>query len=106
MNSPVQLQDLIATVAHRHPSAQLEFDPLPSGVCFLWVTVAERNFVLEYNPKEGAGVSENFPDTPLFVGHDHAYESLDPAVQHFLKILAEAEQAERTAPLVLHDKKA
>jgi hypothetical protein len=94
MKTPKEIQDLIGEVAHLR-SGHLEFDPLPSGVCFLWVTIGRRNFVLEYNPKLGAGVSENFPDTPPFhVGHDAAFDSLDEAINHFKSLLADAERTE------------
>lgn len=93
MKTPKEIQDLIGEVAHL-PSGRLEFDPLPSGVCFLWVTIGRRDFVLEYDPKEGAGVSENFSDTPLFAGHDAAFDSLDEAIKHFKSLLAEAERTE------------
>lgn len=93
MKTPKQIQDLIAEVAHM-PCDKLEFHPLPSGVCFLWVTIGCRHFVLEYAPKEGAGVSENFSDTPPFVGHDVAFNSLDEAINHFKTLLADAERTE------------
>lgn len=97
MNTPRQLQDLVAEIVHAYPSAQLELDPLPSGVCFLWATVAARNFVLEFDPKQGAGVSENLPDTPPFVGHDHGFSSLDQAIESFKKMLAEAAEVSLVA---------
>ncbi len=92
MNTPLQLQDLVAEIVHTYPSAQMELDPLPSGVCFLWATVADRNFVLEFHPKQGTGVSENLPSTPPFVGHDHGFDSLDEAVKRFKQMLAKAAQ--------------
>ena len=107
MNSPRQLQDLVADVAHAHPGAQIDFDPLPSGVCFLWVTVNDRNFVIEYDPKDVTGVSENLPDTPPFVGHDEVFLSLDQAVARFKALLADAalhEPAAASAAFVMHDK--
>ena len=90
MNTPIQLQDLVAEIVHTYPSASIEFDPLPSGVCFLWATVADRNFSLEYDPKGGAGVSENLPNTPLFIGHDHGFHSLNEAIPFFKQMLAKA----------------
>ena len=105
MSAPVELQNLIADVAHNYPSASIEFDPLPSGVCFLWVTVADRNFVIEYDPKRGAGVSENLPDTPPFVGHDEGFDTLTPAIDRFKSMLAEAARNEPAHAYVLHDKR-
>jgi hypothetical protein len=73
MNTPLPLQDLVSDIVHRHTSARLELEPLPSGVCFLWVWLGGRNFVLEFDPKQGAGVSENTPASPAFAGHDRAF---------------------------------
>jgi hypothetical protein len=94
MSSPKAIQDLIGEVAHLNASGRMEFDPLPSGVCFLWVTVGRRYFVLEYHPTEGIGVSENFKDSPPFGGHDMAFESMDGAISHFKSLLAYAERTE------------
>ena len=106
MSAPLQFQDLIADVARTYPSAQIEFDPMPSGVCFLWLTLNGRDFVIEYDPKRGTGVSENFPDTPPFVGHDEAFPSLDDGIARFKTLLADAAcaKASTSAAFVLHDK--
>ena len=63
MKTPLELQDLVADVVHSYPPAQFEFDPLPSGVCFFWLTLNGHSFVLEYHPTQGTGVSENFPSS-------------------------------------------
>jgi hypothetical protein len=108
MNAPKKIQDLIGDVAHFHSDARLRYAPLPSGVCFLWVSIGNRNFVLEYHPTEGTGVSENFDDTPPFVGHDTTFDSLDDAVEHFKSLLADAAQTEAEhmpQAFVLNDKK-
>ena len=97
MKTPQQIQDLVAEMVHCHPSARLDFDPLPSGVCFLWVTVEGRSFVLEYDPKRGTGVSENLSDTPVFAGHDHGFDSIDQAVTFFKQMVHKA--AEESAVL-------
>ena len=108
MSAPRQLQDLISDVVHTYPTAEMEFDPLPSGVCFLWVTLNGRNFVIEYDPKRSTGVSENFPDTPMFVGHDEVYPTVGEAVERFKNLLSDAAlhgDTERTrAAYVMHDK--
>src|SRR4051812_21019113 len=92
MNTPSELQDLVSEIVHNYSDAQLEFDPLPSGVCFLRVTLHDRNFVLEYSPTQGAGVSENFPDTPPFVGHDAAFDRLADGVAKFRELVQSAAQ--------------
>jgi hypothetical protein len=94
MKTPNEIQDLIGETAHLHPDAWLQFSPLPSGVCFVRVTIGRRHFVLEYHPVEGTGVSENFDDTPPFVGHDAVFDSLDKAVDHFKSLLADAARTE------------
>ena len=90
MTTPLEIQDLVADVVHQYPSAQIELDPLPSGVCFLWVALASRTFVLEHHPSQGTGVSENLPDTLLFGGHDRAFDLLAGAVLQFKTLLASA----------------
>ena len=107
MTTPRQLQDLISDIAHLYPAARFEFSPLPSGVCFLWLSLNGRDFVIEYDPKRSTGVSENFPNTPPFVGHDEVFPSLDQAIARFKAFLADAagnETAPAGAALVLHDK--
>src|SRR2546423_13922427 len=94
MKTPDRIQDLVAEIVHLYSRAHFELDPLPSGVCFLWVTIGRRHFVLEYHPTEGTGVSENFDDTPPFVGHDVAYDSLEEAINHFKSLLADAARTE------------
>ena len=90
MNAPPQIRDLVAEVVHAYPSAQMELDPLPSGVCFLWVTLRGRNFVIEYHPVHGTAVSENKPATPPFVGHDRVFSTVEDAARHFRQLLFEA----------------
>jgi len=90
MNTPSELQDLVAEIVRSYPGAQLDFDPLPSGVCFLWGTLGQRNFVIEYSPSQGTGVSENRPNTPPFVGHDMAFASLAEGVARFRELLRRA----------------
>lgn len=81
---------------------------MPSGVCMMWVSLNGRDFVIDYHPKEGTGVSENTPDTPAFVGHDEVFESLDAAVARFKSLLADAElrgdPARVSTDFVMHDK--
>ena len=105
MSAPVEMQNLVAEIVRTYPSAHIDFDPLPAGVGFLSVTVGDRDFEIEYDPKRGAGVSENFPDTPPFIGQDEAFESLAAAITRFKSLLAEAARNEPANAYVLHDKK-
>jgi hypothetical protein len=100
MNTPLPLQDLVADIVHKHTSARLELEPLPSGVCFLWVWLGGRNFVLEFDPKLGAGVSENTSETPHFnAGHDRAFDSLEEAVNDFKRLLRQTDSTLTPAAL-------
>ncbi len=94
MKSPKRLQQLVAEIIDEFPQAKLEFDPLPSGVCWLNVWLGRRNFEMEYNPARGTGISENFDDTPPFIGHDTAFDSLDEAAGNFKSLLADAARTE------------
>ncbi|MCI0744508.1 MAG: hypothetical protein L0Y58_03785 [Verrucomicrobia subdivision 3 bacterium] len=110
MSAPLEFLELIAEVVRTYPVTWMEYDPLPSGVCFFWVSIGEREFVIEYHPTRETGVSENFPDTPPFVGHDEVYPSLTDAIRRFKAMLADAAQsqaagAKSTHAYVLHDKK-
>ena len=105
MSAPIEMQNLVAEVVRCYPSAHVDFDPLPSGVCFLSVMLGDRNFEIEYDPKRGAGVSENFPDTPPFIGHDEAFDSLAGGIDRFKSMLAEAARNEPAGAFVLHDKR-
>jgi hypothetical protein len=78
--APRQIQDLVSETVHTYSDAQIELDPLPSGVCFLWVTVNGHNLVLEFHPVEGTGVSENTADAVPFAGHEHFFPKLDEAI--------------------------
>lgn len=90
MKAPQRLQQLVGEIIEEFPEARFEFNPLPSGVCWLNVSFGGRNFELEYSPTRGTGVSENFDDTPPFIGHDAAFDSLDDAAKHFKSLLTDA----------------
>jgi hypothetical protein len=91
---PREIQNLTVEIMEEFPQAQIDFDPLPSGVCWLGVWLGRRNFELEYHPVRGAAVSENFDNTPPFTGHDSAFGSLAAAVTHFKSLLATAAETE------------
>ncbi|MDQ6631685.1 MAG: hypothetical protein M3Y82_07985 [Verrucomicrobiota bacterium] len=94
MKTPKRLQELLSEIADEFSEATLRFKPLPSGVCMLDAWYGRRNFELDYSPTRGTGVSENFDDTPPFIGHDVAFDSLDEAAQHFKSLLADAVRTE------------
>jgi hypothetical protein len=94
MKTPKAIQRLVGDVMDQFSEAEIEFEPMPSGACWINVWYGRRNFELEYSPTRGTGVSENFDDTPPFVGHDRAFDSLDEAVNHFKTLLADAARTE------------
>ena len=94
MKIPEKLQQLVAQIMEQFPLAQIDFNPLPSGVCWLNVSYGRRHFELEYSPTRGTGVSENFEDTPPFIGHDQAFDSIDQGINHFKSLLVDAERTE------------
>ncbi len=107
MNTPAELQNLISEIVHDFSAAQIEWDPFPSGVSVLYVSLNGRDFELEFDPKRGTGVSENFSDTPPFIGHDKAFDSLAEAIQHFKSLLEDAVQNPRyeSKEFVMHEEK-
>jgi hypothetical protein len=108
MKTPKRLQQLLSEIASEFPEATIHFKPLPSGVCWIDVWFGRRNFEMEYSPTRGTGISENFDDTPPFIGHDEAFDSLDEAAERFKSLLADATRTEAEhlpQAFVLHDKK-
>ncbi|PWU08510.1 MAG: hypothetical protein C5B50_29450 [Verrucomicrobia bacterium] len=105
---PTELQVLLSEITRDFPAARIEWDPFPSGVRVLSLELNGRMFELEYHPTRGTGVSENFQDTPPFIGHDEAFDSLDEAISRFKELLSSAkrgEKASRSAAMILQDKK-
>jgi hypothetical protein len=94
MKIPMQLQELIGSLMDEFPQTRIDLDPLPSGTCWLNVWLGRRNFEMEYSPASGTGVSENFDDTPPFVGHDRAFDSLEEAIKYFKSLVADAARTE------------
>ncbi len=106
MNTPSQLEIFVAEIVRDFPSAHVGWDPFPSGVRVLNVELNGRDFELDYNPERGTGVSENFDDTPPFIGHDESFDSLEQAIQRFKELLSSAARGEKASPaatLALHD---
>ena len=107
MKNPIQLQDLVSEIVRDYPTARFDFKPLPSGVCLLYVVLNGREFELDYSPNRETGVSENFEDTPPFIGHDEVFPTIDEAIVRFKAFLADAalhESAASSAAFVMHDK--
>src|SRR2546422_11676869 len=96
--TPVQLQNLLTQIAREFPSTKIEWNPLQSGVCILWVTLNGRHFELDYHPTRGTGVSEDFETTPPFIGPDEGFDSLDEAVARFKSLLADAALGNKPSP--------
>ena len=94
MKTPRRLHQLLGEIADQFPEASIRFKTLPSDVCRLDIWYVRRNFELEYHPTQGTGVSENFDDTPPFIGHDLAFDALDEAAEHFKSMLADAARTE------------
>ena len=107
MKTPIQLQELVSEIIRDYPRARLNFKPLPSGVCLLYVVLNGREFEFDYSPNGETGVSENFEDTPPFIGQDEVFPTIDEAVARFKAFLADAalnESAVSSTALVMHDK--
>ena len=88
---PPRLLGLVEDLRRVAPPARIEMRVLPSGVVFLNVFPGAREFVLEYSPSDGFGVSENDQHTPPFhVGHDAVFDSADEAAEHLIELVAES----------------
>ena len=88
---PPRLLSLIQDLVKIAPQLSLELRLLPSGVVFLNVYPGAREFVLEYSPTRGVGVSENHADTPPFdIGHDHAFDSVEPGAERLLALVQDS----------------
>ena len=107
MKTPIQLQELVSEIIRDYPRARLNFKPLPSGVCLLYVVLNGREFEFDYSPNGETGVSENFEDTPPFIGHDEVFPTIDEAIARFKAFLSDAALHESAVPstaFVMHDK--
>ena len=95
---PPRLINLVQDLRRVAPSARIEMSVLPSGVVFLNVFPGAREFVLEYSPANGWGVSENDENTPPFhIGHDEVFDLADEAAEHLIKLVAESLKAPSVA---------
>jgi len=97
VNMPPRLLSVIQDLKSALPQLSMDMRVLPSGVVFLNVYPGNREFVLEYSPARGFGVSENTKETPPFyVGHDHVFDDADPAAEYLLRLVLDAVAAPRT----------
>ncbi len=88
---PPRLLSLIQDLRQLVPQLSLDLRVLPSGVAFLNVYPGTREFVLEYDPRRGVGVSENTAQTtPFDMGHDHAFDTVEPAAECLLNLVRDA----------------
>jgi len=93
--TPKELRDLTSEIMDEFPLAKIDFDPLPSGVRFLNVTLGRRSFGLEYHPTRGTGVSEITSETtPFDSGHDHFFNSMSEAAACVKSLLTDATKTE------------
>lgn len=85
---PLRLLSLIPELQNLVPRLALDVRVLPSGVVFLNIYPGSREFVLEYSPTRGFGISENTSGTPPFhVGHEHVFDSAEPAADCLLRLV-------------------
>jgi hypothetical protein len=94
---PPRLLSLIQDLKTAVPQLGMDIRVLPSGVVFLNVSPGRREFVLEYSPSRGFGVSENTKDTPPFdVGHDHVFDDAESAAECLLDLVRQAATSPQT----------
>ena len=98
MNTPSQLEILVAEIERDFPSARVDWDPFPSGDCVLFVELKGRDFELDYSPGSAIGVSEYIEDSPPVIGHDESFDSLEQAIQRLKELLASAARGESSPP--------
>ena len=93
--TPKELGDLTSEIMSEFPRAEIHFDPLPSGVRFLRVSLGRRSFCLEYHPTRGTGVCELTSETtPFDTGYDHFFNSVREAGAFLKTLLADAMKTE------------
>ena len=87
---PPRLLSVIQDLRQLAPQLALDLRVLPSGVVFLNVYPSGREFVLEYSPARGVGVSENTEQTPPFdIGHDSVFETVEDGADCLLGLVRE-----------------
>ncbi len=85
---PPRLLSIIQDLRQLAPRIALDMRVLPSGVVFLNVHPGAREFVLEYSPARGFGISEvNETTTPFDAGHEHVFDDAEPAAECLLSLV-------------------
>ena len=88
---PPRLLSIIQDLRQLAPRLALDMRVLPSGVVFLNVHPGTHEFVLEYSPSVGYGISElSDATTPFDTGHEHIFDDAEPAAQCLLTLVRES----------------
>ena len=88
---PPRLLSVIQDLRQLAPRLALDMRVLPSGVVFLNVRPPAREFVLEYSPNNGFGISElSDATTPFDTGHEHVFDDAEPAAECLLTLVRES----------------
>jgi hypothetical protein len=85
---PPRLLSVIQDLRQLAPRLAIDMRVLPSGVVFLNVHPGAREFVLEYSPTNGFGISElNESTTPFDAGHEHVFDDAEPAAECLISLV-------------------
>ena len=88
---PPRLLSVIQDLRQLAPQLALDLRLLPSRVAFLNVYPGAREFVLEYDPTRGTGISENTDDTlPFDNGHERVFDTVESAAEYLIENVREA----------------
>jgi hypothetical protein len=90
------IRGLFQAVASEMTKARVEETLFDAGGASLFVRWGARSFEIVWLPKSGFGLSENFPGTLPFTGHDHAVATLGDAIS---QVRAWARAEPQVAPL-------
>ena len=95
---PPRLLSVIQELRQLAPRLALDMRVLPSGVVFLNVHPGVREFVLEYSPAHGFGISEVTRETtPFDAGHEYVFDDdAEAAAEWLLTLVRETKSAPQT----------